>query len=352
MRYLLLFFPLLALVACTDPAADKQEAANAADTISPRAHIRVLSRRIAKTPQDYLLYQDRASWYHKAGNTDSAIVDMSTAIGLYQDGADLYYERGAYAFLKNDTAAAMRDFRRAAQLGTTEAENFYQMGQIFHLRRDYTQALNQYNNAIKLDSGVPVYFFAKGLVYEDQKQYSKAAQQHERALTLDPGFVKSLSQLYKIYTEYIKDPAKAKSYADRILTNNPGHPFGRFLAGNIALDRAKNVTDPSQQAVFEKEVSNAIMEYTVAINKDSNFVQARYNRGYCFFLAARYDDAIRDFEAVVKQQPSNAKAHFMLGSIHEYYKDRAMALQHYEAALKADPAFGDAQKAVNELKRR
>lgn len=94
------------------------------------------------------------------------------------------------------------------------------------------------------------------------------------------------------------------------------------------------------------------MEYTVAVNRDSNFVQAYYNRGYSFFLAGNQDNAMQDFQRVIKLQPNHAQAQFMLGSIYEFYKDYSAALTHYRAAVEAKPDFADAKKAVSEVEKK
>jgi len=323
----------------------------AQDSLMPQKRIAWLTEQIQKSPNDYAPLQERASWHQKTGNTPAAIADMDKAIALYREGADLYYERGAYKFLQNDTAAAMRDFRQAAKLGTEEAENFYQMGQIFFLRQDYARAMKQYDFAIKQDSMEAMYPFAKGLIFEAQHRPKLALAQYERSIRQNPGFIKGLVQLHKLYLSDLKDDAKARAHADRILQIDPGHPMGRFIAGNMAFDKARAITDMAQEKVFQQHLSDAIMAYTVAVNRDSNFTQALYNRGYCYFMAAQYDQAIGDFEHVLRTDEHNANAHFMLGSIFEHFKDRQTAIFHYELAIQDRPDFADAKKAVKELKK-
>ena len=344
----------LGAAACTHSDAEVAAKKRVADSLiqaqSPTVCIKNLSAQIRKQPENYALYADRAACYHRAQRTDSAIMDMDAAIFRFPTGVELYYERGAYRFAINDTPAALRDFRKAAALGSKNPENFYQMGQLFFLRNDYSTALKYYDTALKLDSTVAHYWFAKGFLFENEKKYTQAETLYNKALKKDPRFIKAIVQMYKLYSGELNDPKKAKYCADKVLETDPRHPLGHFIQANISFDKAR--TQQPNTSEYQQNIKDAIMEYTVAVNRDTNFVQAYYNRGYSFFLAGNQENALQDFQRVVALQPNHARAQFMLGSIYEYYKDYAAALTHYREAVAANPTFVDAQKAVKEVERK
>ena len=137
---------------------------------------------------------------------------------------------------------------------------------------------------------------------------------------------------------------------DRILTVDSLHPIGHFNQGNFFLGQAERVTDPAQNEEFGFLLKLAISEYGTALLADPQFTQAYYNRGYCFYLLDDFNNAVPDLDKVLQIDPFNEKAHFLKGSILEFYGDLEAALTHFEEAVRLNPNFGDAALAVEEVK--
>jgi len=347
---------LLYLGGCGDKeqeVSDDQRPTEEVYDLSPESNLRAelssLNTQIERESRSYSLFQQRSLVYYYLNREDSAVLDVEKALKLYPDGPELHYLRGFYAFVADDTARAMNAFKKAAFLGSVNPETFYQMGQIFFLQGKYAEALREYDEAIALDSLEPTYVFAKGLLYEQQSNYPKAIKEYKTALTLDSAFVKSFSRLHDIALAIQKDEKAALDYTKQLLTYHPEHPLGRFNLGNHFYREGYAITDEKRVAEADSLFRRAIVQYTFSLKKDSTYTDAYYNRGNCYFLTDQYEEAIQDFQKTLALQPKHARAHFMLGSLFEHYKDISTALQHYQSALDADPSFTDAANAVKEL---
>ena len=341
----------ISLFACTSLQSEEKESLNWNDPSladNPEAQLNALNSQIKMESDNHLLFADRSHLHYNMGHTDLAIQDIESALALNKNEPDYHYLRGFYAYTQDDLDKAMEEFRLAAKAGSLNSETFYQMGQIFFLRKDYTMALKEYDEAIGLDSLEPTYVFAKGFLYQSQQKYAQAIEAYEASLELDSTFIKSLSTLHDLY-ENLGNTAKAKTYNDRLLKVQPGHPLGKFNEGQTFFQEAFSLNSNGDEARFVELIEYAIASYDVAIFGDPNYSKAYYARGYCHFSLGKLDEAIQDFQKTTDINPNHAEAWFMLGSIQEKYQDIQAALSYYHKAVEARPDFKEASAAVTEL---
>lgn len=78
----------------------------------------------------------------------------------------------------------------------------------------------------------------------------------------------------------------------------------------------------------------AINLYTLAIEKDPEFIEAYYNRGVARFTLREYKDALSDFNKVIEKRPDMAIAYASRGSTLERLGDHFNALKDYKMAAK------------------
>lgn len=316
----------------------------------PETQLRALNAQISFSPDDYTLYKDRAVIYYELDSTDKAIVDIEKAIELFRNNPELHYWRGFFAFARNDTAKALEEFTASAGLGSKNPETFYQMGQIYFFQGNEERALQLYQRAAELDDSNPIYIFAQGYLEESRRRHSKAIEYYQQALSLDSAFDKALIRLHDVYFEHYQSEAEAMKYIETLLLYHPSHPLGRFYQGNYHMRRALNVYNANQMDAFQDRINQAVVDYTICINRDPDFAQALYNRGYCYFLADRHEEAMQDFSDCLEADPKHAMAAFMLGSIHEYFKDYQTALHYYQVSLKNNPGHKDTEDAIAAMK--
>lgn len=94
------------------------------------------------------------------------------------------------------------------------------------------------------------------------------------------------------------------------------------------------MVDPAKKAYIEGlkryrdgDLKEAVTYFTKAIDGGIADFDILYYRGMCHIDASRYDDALTDFEVLVRQFPDNAEYHFRRGYIWYKTGDTTGALQ-------------------------
>ena len=76
--------------------------------------------------------------------------------------------------------------------------------------------------------------------------------------------------------------------------------------------------------------------------------QAEYEKGYRYLKAGEYKKAIKSFESVLKDNPSNAMAYNNMGYSYRKLKQYDKALELYGKALMLDPNLAEAHEYIGE----
>jgi tetratricopeptide (TPR) repeat protein len=97
-----------------------------------------------------------------------------------------------------------------------------------------------------------------------------------------------------------------------------------------------------QTYLAQENRPEAKKSYTMAIEKDPNFLAAYYMLARIYFLDEAQDQVIAQYEAVLEKDPNQATPHMMLGTIHEMQQRYDLAENHYRQALKINPEFAAA----------
>lgn len=352
--YILLMLAILLLCgACEnkpeEKLADDQITKFADSLITPTITIQSINNQIRLSPEDFSLYEDRSRLYYAQNHIDSALLDIQTAIKLNRNEPDLHYLHGFYSLAKRDTFQAYESFQTAAGLGTKNAEVFYELGQLYFHSGEDLQALDYYAEAASLDSLAPTYLFAQGFLHESRERYTEAIRWYRNTLGVDSLYVKALVRLHEVYLHEYESEDFAQLYRDQLIRNHPGHPLAHYYQGDYHIRQILRTDSVLQTQSFQYHLNEAVSHYTISIRQDSAFAQAYYNRGYCYFLAAKYQEAIQDFEQAVNRKPDYAEAYFMLGSLFEGFDESSKALSYYSKAVEFKPDFEDAIRAVQEL---
>lgn len=77
---------------------------------------------------------------------------------------------------------------------------------------------------------------------------------------------------------------------------------------------------------------DAINLYTLAIEKDPDFIDAYYNRGVLHFTLREYKQALSDLNKVIEKRPEMAIAYASRGSTYDKLGDHFNALKDYKKA--------------------
>lgn len=139
------------------------------------------------------------------------------------------------------------------------------------------------------------------------------------------------------------DAQKIEHLTQELIKNNPEQ----------AIEIAMQIGFLYQQ---KKQYENAFNTFEMVIKNHPDYYPAYYQIGRtAVFSGNNLDRGIECLNLYLRHKPGDndpswANAHFRLGAIYEHKGDKAAAQSAYEAALKLDPSYEDAKKALEKLK--
>ena len=86
----------------------------------------------------------------------------------------------------------------------------------------------------------------------------------------------------------------------------------------------------------------AVAEYDMAINKNSNDAEAYNLRGKAYFSLERYNDTLKDYNEAIRINPDYAEAYFNRGMLNDERKKYEDAISDFTKALSLKPNYDDA----------
>lgn len=170
-----------------------------------------------------------------------------------------------------------------------------------------------------------------GQAYAAQKKYDAALGEFDASLALNPGSAQPHFEAAKAYAAK-GDIAKAVARGSQGLALDPQSFYGHFTIGTLRL-RAGQPTEAAP-----------LLATAVTLNPDDP--RARANLGEAAMRLRSLEVARQSFEKLVSLGYRVADAHFNLGVIAEARRDLPSARRHYAAALKANPRYDAARKAL------
>ena len=271
-------------------------------------------KEIEKNPRNANLYLDLSKYYTAVGQLDSALNNALISIRLDPNNSEMYIvvsdiyllmqyfdnaeemlekaialdNKNNEAYLKLAELYCLRENHKqteevlikAIQLQTHNPKAYYILGKNNQKKGDTLSAIRSYLVAAEQD---PDYFDAYlelGILYH-QKHNRLAIDYYNNALNVEPNNVQVLYNLAMFYQE-TEDYDRALEKYRMILQIEPNHRNALHNMGWVYL-------------VGQDKFEEAVVFFTKAIEQDTTYVEAIYNRGYCFEQLKRYDNARQDY---------------------------------------------------------
>lgn len=113
------------------------------------------------------------------------------------------------------------------------------------------------------------------------------------------------------------------------------------------LDRKSTLVNRGIIRNRRSELQAALGDFNAALKIDAALAEAFLNRGNTFYLAARYDRALADYEkALALEIDEPWAAWYNIGLVRDALQDAAGARAAYEQALALNPDFAPARKKL------
>jgi tetratricopeptide (TPR) repeat protein len=343
--------------------------ANSTSSASDRV---ALMHRIAQIHEERLEDLDRAmEWYRRALDAEPAYVPALQALGK------LYADRGHFTALiamHLGEAGVSKDVgRRAAAHGRVAEILERQLGNV-------DQAIEHHARALGLLPGYAPSFKALARLYSLGKRFRELSELYERAVDQARDPETKTTYLFKIgrlEEDALGAPLSALAAYSRILDIDPNH-LGALHAVQRAAERgeawdelvraldneAEKTRDPAERAALYHraaeiteerlgETEDAAVRYKKVLALDPRYAPALSSLGRLYYRAGRSEDLLATYElelALTAPGLSTASLRYKMGELAEERIGRDdEAIQHYRAAVEADPHHLTAIRAVARL---
>ncbi|XP_036448519.1 uncharacterized protein ttc6 [Colossoma macropomum] len=321
----------------------------------------------------------RGALYKKLGQLSQALEDLNAAISLEPHLLDAYWHRHSIYLLRNVPSSALDDLNFIIKHNKKHADAFKSRAEIYRMRGESNLAIINYTQAIKCKPDDPENYFRRAKMYEKTREVVLAMEDYAKTFALNPARTDALMAhgLHHFHTSNWRvaledftlllkqEPtnARARTYRGKIFAK-----LGLFQEAVEDFSLAVHL-DPSDWLAFyhrgcllrkiKPDLALRDFSISVLINDSSENLGAFVHRGLLYTECQQWQQAMADFEAVIKLDRTVAVAHINLGLIYMLTMDQNYdAIKMFSSALKVDPTHirgyicrARAYHKVNDLER-
>lgn len=336
---ILLFIPLTLILSSCKDQTDKEldiQAAKA-DSLSIKFNspeLKAVNAALLKDPGNAALYKKRAQIYMDIRQPEEAVFDAKRAIRLDSINPDYYLSLVDIYFSQNKTREAKELLESTEKKFPENLDALLRMAELYYLVKKYQKGLDYVNKALKLDENSARAYYIKGTIYKESGDTARAVSSFETATDQDNKFADAFYDLGVIYAAR-RNPL-AMEYYNNALRINP-------TSTEMLYGRAKLLQDIGK-------TDEAITEYEAILKKDQACDRCLYNLG-ALYLEVKKDTgkAIDYFSRSISVNPGFADAYFARGYAWSKLNDKKRAQADYETCLTLDPSHDGASRGLNSL---
>ncbi len=298
--------------------------------------INQLTGAIALTPNDANLYLLRGKAYMQEADGARALPDLTQAMTLDPTLVEAYVQRAITYRYQDDRVEAEKDLNEAIKLQPDRADVYALRGGVYRDNGEFEKSISDYDKAIDLDPNNPQWYEERATAYEWQGYLDNAVDDLNKAIALDPTSAdyyarRGSDQRWREQFELgMSDFMQARA----LDPNNPAGFAGPVEIYLAVLDSGKDLLD------YDLDMALADATQAIALNPDdSNFL---VDRGRVHSYRSEYEDAVNDFSASIKIYDQATEAYLNRGNAYIHTAQFDLARADFDKALELRPDSVDA----------
>ncbi|XP_072039506.1 uncharacterized protein [Amphiura filiformis] len=321
----------------------------------------------------------RGAICRKLGKLKQAWDDLNQAIEMEPMLLDAYWHRHLLYLLRNKPANALQDLNAILKINKEHVGAYRSRAEIYREKDDITMAIVNYTQTIKLDPEDYDAFFKRAEMYEKRGEMLLALEDYREVTRLMPSKTEALFKRATYQFDVNKNWIQAIKDFTELVAQEPHNALARTYRGRACAKQGLYVNavedlsaavhlDPYNSVAFfyrgcllrKAHPKQALQDFSVSVllNDSEDNVMAFFHRGILYMDLNRHEDAIADFENVLRLDKAIAGAHVNLGLIYMTKLDNyTKAIQKFGNAIKVDPTYvralvcrGEAFHKIHDLK--
>ncbi len=307
------------LVSCKNKSQEQQE------NLPPQ--LVELNKKIEKDGKNAALYDERAHFYLSSEQLNNALADARKAIELDAKNPKYFYTLSSIYVLMGKPQDALDALNKALEINPQSVETLLQRAKLYLVMKDYEHCAENVEKIFEIEPNNANAFYMKGMVLDEVGDTLKAITNYQKALQNDPNHFDALVQLGGLFSK--KNPPLAMEYYKTATSLKPTDMATLYNLGILyqennrrpeAIQTYEQILklNPRNQVilynlgyielVYERDFPKAVEYFTKAIEIDSVYAEAYYNRGYSYELMHEYQRARNDYNRSLQIETNYDKA--------------------------------------------
>lgn len=296
-------------------------------TDSSKIVLKNLNQQILENPSNPGLYHARSRYYLAENQFDNSLKDIHKAIMLEPGNAIFYITLSDVYLLQGQINNCNDALVKAMVVDPKNVDAVVKMAKLNLIIKDYPKTFNYVKRAIELDPVNPKAYFIRSVAFLEKGDTGIAINDLLKAVDQDQSFYEAYIQLGELFS--IRKNPLAADYLKNALNLQPDsrealYMLGMFYQETEQYEKAITTYQRLQKAdtafrnapfnigyiylVYLKDFSLAIHYFSEAINKDPDYFEAYYNRGYAEELIGNYAKSYEDYQKTLKIKVNYEKA--------------------------------------------
>jgi tetratricopeptide (TPR) repeat protein len=322
---------LVLLTAVITSSCHRQEHSNNENTATVTSdsvsdELTLLNARVAQAPGTVAPYLERAGYFARNNMPNEALQDLNSALTINEKDPEIYSTLSDAYMYDGKMQRSLDAIKKARELSPDVGAYDVKMARIYLTMSDYKQTFNALRDGLRKDPNNAEAFFISGLANEEMGDTLKAIDNYQMAVAKKQDHYEALKQLGILFSlqrnrlaiDYLRnaaslrpdspdplyilamhyqengDPDKALGTYGEILLIDPSNKLAHYNKGYVFL-------------VYKTDYLQAIESFSKAIELDSDYADAYYNRALSYELLGDKKAARTEYEKVLRLKVNDEK---------------------------------------------
>jgi len=198
----------------------------------------------------------------------------------------------------------------------------------------YYKLAGLYEKNGKIDNATGKYILLAA-IFAEEGEYDRAIEAYENVLRLDSNNIEARYEKARILFDEKKDITKSLEELEFIIRIDPGHSdtLSRLIRGYIKIGDIEKVISLSRDTGNKKLINQLVAEYKEIIDGNPKDSEARYTLGTVYKEAGDLENAVEQFQILLKSPEKLLDSYNMLALCFEQMGMSNLAINQYKKGL-------------------
>lgn len=262
------------------------------------------------------------------------------------NGLKTLLRNGIKAKERKDFNTAIINLNKAIELDSCCLEAYFYRGGIYLEQEQYIEAIADYTKSIEIEPRSQCAYLSRGIANEHLRRFPESMSDYTKAMNLSSKEQIYINFLRKGMCHCMKKPLnncngfKQTDPPTKKISANETKAFTTEYALNVIPPPTDKISFIERGKIHEiqNNFSEAILDYTMAIELDPNSKICYKLRGNLYYSQQKYAEAIADYNKVIELSPNQeSQDHNLRGKLFEKQQKHQEAIKDYSVAIELNP---------------